>query len=105
MDPKGRGIVINDEEEEILNVDEPKGDKITDLGSNNKGKDGRKKKRIKKIIYYDSGTSSYSPGDDEDEDSSTKKKTVNQNYSFDYSHIQYNSDAHVLSVNQNYRYN
>jgi hypothetical protein len=28
--------VINDKEKEILNVDEPKGDKITDSGSNNK---------------------------------------------------------------------
>jgi hypothetical protein len=32
MNPKGKGIVINDKEKEILNVDEPKGDKITDLG-------------------------------------------------------------------------
>jgi hypothetical protein len=31
MDPKGKGIVINDNEE-ILNVNEPKGDKITDIG-------------------------------------------------------------------------
>jgi hypothetical protein len=27
MDPKGKGIVINDKEKEFLNVDEPKGDK------------------------------------------------------------------------------
>jgi hypothetical protein len=25
-------------------------------------------------------------------------KTVNQNYSFDYSHIPYNSNAHLLSI-------
>jgi hypothetical protein len=27
-----------------------------------------------------------------------KKKTVNQNYSFDYSRILYNSNAHLLSI-------
>jgi hypothetical protein len=50
MDPKGKGMVVNDKEKEILYVDEPKGDKPTDSGSNNKKKD-RKKRRIKKIIY------------------------------------------------------
>jgi hypothetical protein len=39
-----------EKEKETLNVDEPKGDKPTDSGSNNKRKDG-KKRRIKKIIY------------------------------------------------------
>jgi hypothetical protein len=29
---------------------------------------------------------------------SSKKKTVNQNYSFDYSRIPYNSNAHLLSI-------
>lgn len=82
MDPKGKGMVINDKEKETLYVDEPKGDKPTDSGSNNKKKDGKKKRRIKKIIYYDSDVSS-SPRDDDDEDSLSKKKTVNQNYSFD----------------------
>jgi hypothetical protein len=90
MDPKSKGIVINYKEKEILNVDEPKGDNITDLGSNNKRKDGKKKRHIKKIIYYDSDASSSSPRDDDDEDSSSKKKTVNQNYSFDYTRIPYN---------------
>ena len=88
MDPKGKGMVINNKDKETLYVDEPKGDKPTDSGSNNKKEDGKKKRRIKKIIYYDSDTSSSSPGDDDD--SSTKKKTVNQNYSFDYSHMTYN---------------
>jgi hypothetical protein len=69
--------VINDKEE-ILNVDEPNGDKITVSGSYNKRKDGMKKRRIKKIIYYDSDTSSSSPRDDNDEDSSSKNKMVNQ---------------------------
>jgi hypothetical protein len=100
MDPKGKGMVINDKEKEneTLYVDEPKGDKPTDSGSNNKRKDGKKKRRIKKIIYYDSDASSSSPRDDDDEDSSTKNKTVNQNYSFDYSRMSYNSNAHLLSI-------
>jgi hypothetical protein len=87
MDPKGKGIMINDKEKKTLNIDEPKGDKPTDSGLNNKRKDGKKKRHIKKIIYYDSDASSSSPRDDDDEDSSSKKKTINQNYSFDYSHI------------------
>jgi hypothetical protein len=98
MDPKDKGMVINDKEKETLYVDALKGDKPTDSGSNNKRKDGNKKRRIKKIIYYDSDASSYSPRDDDDEDSSMKKKTINQNYSFDYSRIPYNSNAHLLSI-------
>jgi hypothetical protein len=78
MDPKGKGIVINDKEKEILNVIEPKGDKITNSVSNKKRKDEKKKRCIKKIIYYDSDASSSSPRDDNDEVSSTKKKMVNQ---------------------------
>jgi hypothetical protein len=38
------------------------------------------------------------PRDDNEEDLSTKKKTVNQNYSFDYSCIPCNSNAHLLSI-------
>jgi hypothetical protein len=53
--------------------------------------------RIKKIIYYDSDASS-SPRDDDDDDSLSKKKTVNQNYSFDYSRIPYNSNAHLFYI-------
>jgi hypothetical protein len=97
MDPKGKGMVINDKEE-TLYVDEPKGDKPTDSGSSHKKRDGKKKRRIKKIIYYDSDASSSSPRDDDDEDSLSKKKTVNQNYSFDYSRIPYDSNAHLLSI-------
>jgi hypothetical protein len=96
MDLMGKEIVIHDKEKETLNIDEPKGDKPTDSGSNNKRKDGKKKRLIKKSIYYDSDASS-SPKDD-DEDSSTNKKKVNQNYSFDYSRIPYNSNAHLLSI-------
>jgi hypothetical protein len=98
MDPKGNGIVINGKEkEDTLYVDEPKGYKPTDSGSNNKRKDGKKKMHIKEIIYYDSDASSSSPRDDDD-DSCTKKKMVKHNYSFDYSRMSYNSNAHLLSI-------
>jgi hypothetical protein len=86
MDPKGKGMVVNDKEKESL-FNEPRDDKPTDSGSSHKKRDGKKKRRIKKIIYYDSDASSSSPRDDDDDDSSSKKNTVNQNYSFDYSHI------------------
>jgi hypothetical protein len=98
MNPKGKGIVINNMEKETLNIDEPKSDKPTDSGSNNKRKKGKKKRRIKNIIYYDSDTSSSSPKDGDNVDSPIKKRTVNQNYSFDYSRIPYNSNAHLLSI-------
>jgi hypothetical protein len=94
MDPKGKGMVVNYKEKESL-FNEPRDDKPTDSGSSHKKRD-RKKRCIKKIIYYDNDASSSSPWDDDD--SSSKKKTVNQNYSFDYSHIPYNSNAHLLSI-------
>jgi hypothetical protein len=97
MDPKGKGMVINDKEKETLYVDNPNGDKPSDSGSSHKKRDRKKKRRIK-VIYYDSDASSSSPRDDDDEDSSSKKKTVNQNYSFDYSRIPYNLNAHLLSI-------
>jgi hypothetical protein len=97
MDPKGKGMVINDKEKESL-LNEPREDKPTDSGSSHKKRDRKKKRHIKKNIYYDSDTSSSSPRDDDDEDSSLKKKTVNQNYSFDYSRIPYNLNAHLLSI-------
>jgi hypothetical protein len=67
MDPKGKGMVVNDKEKESL-FNEPRDDKPTDS----------------------------TPWDNHD--SSSKKKTVNQNYSFDYSRILYNSNAHLLSI-------
>src|SRR5688500_3022915 len=96
MDPKGKGMVVNDKEKESL-FNEPRDDKPTDSGSSHKKRDEKKKRRIKKIIYYDSDASS-SPRDDDEDDSSSKKKTVNQNYSFDYSRIPYNSNVHLLSI-------
>jgi hypothetical protein len=89
-------MVVNDKEKESL-FNEPRDDKPTDLGSSHKKRDEKKKRRIKKIIYYDSDASSSSPKDDDDDDSS-KKKPVNQNYSFDYSRILFNSNAHLLSI-------
>jgi hypothetical protein len=96
MDPKGKWMVINDKES-LFN--DPRHDKPTDSGSSHKKKDGKKKRRIKKIIYYDSYASSSSPRDDDDDDgSSSKRKMVNQNYSFNYSRIPYNSNSHLLSI-------
>ena len=77
MDPKGKGMVVNDKEKESL-FNEPRDDKPTDSGSSHK-KDGKKKRRIKKIVYYDIDESSSLPRDDDDDDSLSKKKTVNQN--------------------------
>jgi hypothetical protein len=85
MDPKGKGMVINDKEKESF-LNEPKDDKK---------KDGKKKRRIKKIVYYDSDESSSSQRDD---DYDKKKKTVNSNFSFDYSRIPHNSNAHLLFI-------
>jgi hypothetical protein len=48
MDPKGKGMVVNDKEESLFN--EPRDDKPTDLGSSHKKRDRKKKRRIKKII-------------------------------------------------------
>jgi hypothetical protein len=48
-------------------------------------------------VYYDIDVSSSSPKKDDD-NSSFKKKTVKQNYSFDYSYILYNSNAHLLFI-------
>jgi hypothetical protein len=93
MDPKGKGMVANDKENESI-FNEPRDDKPTDSGSSHKKKDRKKKRRIKKIVYYDSDKSSSSPRDDDDE----KKKPVNSNYSFDYSRIPFNSNAHLLSI-------
>jgi hypothetical protein len=97
MDPKGKGMVVNDKEKESL-FNEPRNDKPTDSGSSHRKRDGNKKRRIKKIIYYDSDASSSSPRDDDDDVSSSKKKTVNQNYSFDYSRIPYNSKTILSGV-------
>jgi hypothetical protein len=96
MDPKGKGIVINNKEKESF-INELKDDKPTDSGSSHKKKDEKKKRRIKKIVYYDSDESSSSKKDDDDNDYE-KKKTVNSNFSFDYSRIPQSSNAHLLSI-------
>ena len=98
MDPKGKGIVINDKEKESF-VNEPRDDKSNNSGSGHKRKDGKKKKtrRIKEIIYYDDSDESSSSQKDDDNDYE-KKKTVNSNFSFDYSCIPQSSNAHLLSI-------
>jgi hypothetical protein len=92
MDPKGKRIVVNDKTKESI-VNEPRDDRPSDFGSSHKKRDGKKKRRIKKIVYYDSDESSSSPRDDDE-----KKKPVNSNFSFDYSRIPFNSNAHLLSI-------
>jgi hypothetical protein len=98
MDPKGKGIVINDKEKESF-VNEPKDDKPTDSGSGHKRKDGKKKtRRIKEIVYYDDSDESTSSQKDNDDNDYDKRKTVNSNFSFDYSRIPQSSNAHLLSI-------
>jgi hypothetical protein len=96
MDPKGKGIVINDKERESF-VNEPRDDKSNDSSSGHRRKDGKKKKtrRIKEIVYYDSDESTSSQ---KDEDNDYKQKTVNSNFSFDYSRIPQSSNSHLLSI-------
>jgi autotransporter adhesin len=94
MDPKGKGMVANDNEKESI-FNEPRDDKVNDSVSSQKKKDGKKKRRIRKVVYYDSDESSSSQKDDEYEE---KKKTVNSNFSFDYSRIPHNSNAHLFSI-------
>jgi hypothetical protein len=74
MDPKGKGIVIDEKEETVNN--EPKGEKPIDSDSNNKKKDRKNKKHIKKIIHYDNDASSSSPKKDDGDDSSSKKRRL-----------------------------
>ena len=97
MDPKGKGIVINDKEKESF-VNEPKDDKPTDSGSGHRRKEGKKKKtrRIKEIVYYDSDESSSSQKDDDND--YERRKPVNSNFSFDYSRIPQSTNAHLLSI-------
>ena len=98
MDPKGKGIVINEKEESFVN--EPKEDKPTDSGSGYKRKDGKKKKtrRIKEIVYYDDNDESSSSQKDNDDNDYEKNKTVNSNFSFDYSRIPQSTNANRLPV-------
>jgi hypothetical protein len=89
-------VVNNNEKESIFN--ESKDDKPTDSGSSHKRRDGKKKKtrRIKEIIYYDDSDGSTSS--QKDDDDYEKKKTVNSNFSFDYSRIPQSTNTHLLSI-------
>ena len=104
MDPKGKGIVINDKEKESF-VNEPKDDKPTDSGSGHKRKDGKKKKtrHIKEIVYYDDSDESTSSQKDNDDNDYDKRKTVNSNFSFDYSRIPHSSNAHLPSMHPSWQ--
>jgi hypothetical protein len=97
MDPKGKGMVVNDKEKESF-VNDPKDNKPTDSGLSHKRKDGKKKKtrRIKEIVYYDDSDESASS--QKDDDNYEKKKMVNSNFSFDYSRIPQSTNAHLLSI-------
>jgi hypothetical protein len=96
MDPKGKGMVVNDKEKETI-FNEPRDDKATDSGSSQNKKEGKKKRRIKKIVYYDDSDESSSSQKDNDDNDHEKKKTVNSNFSFDYSRIPQSTNAHLLS--------
>jgi hypothetical protein len=48
MDPKGKGMAINDKEKETLYVDEPKDDKPTDSGSSHKKRMGRRRGALRR---------------------------------------------------------
>src|SRR5688572_4161488 len=97
MDPKGKGMVVNDKEKESF-VNEPKDDKPTDSGSCHKRRDGKKKtRRIKEIVYYDDSDESSSSQKDDD-NVYENKKTVNSNFSFDYSRIPQSTNTHLLSI-------
>jgi hypothetical protein len=97
MTPRGKGMVVNDKEKESF-VNDPKDDKPTDSGSSHKRKDEKKKKTrcIKEIVYY--GDSDESSSSQKDDGNYEKKKTVNSNFSFDYSRIPQNTNAHLLSI-------
>jgi hypothetical protein len=95
MDPKGKGMVVNDKEKETI-FNKPRDDKANDSGSSQKKKEGKKKRRIKKIVYYDDNDESSSS--QKDDDDYEKKKTVNSNFSFDYSRIPQSINAHLLSI-------
>jgi hypothetical protein len=92
MDPKRKGMVVNSNEKESI-FNESKDDKPTNSGSSHKRRDEKKKKTrcIKEIVYYDSDESSSSQKDDDDYE---KNKTVNSNFSFDYSRIPQSTNAH-----------
>jgi hypothetical protein len=92
MDPKGKGMVVHDKTKESI-INELRDDKPSNSGSSHKRRYEKKKRRIKKIVYYDSDESSSSPRDDDE-----KKKPLNSNFSFDYSRIPVNSNAHLLSI-------
>jgi hypothetical protein len=95
MDPKGKAKVTK--EKEIPTGEAPKGGETIDSRSSKK-KEGKRRKHINKIVYYDSDSSS---SEKDNSNYSSIKKMVKQNYSkisFNYSRISYNVNAHLLSI-------
>jgi hypothetical protein len=74
MDPKGKGMVVNDKEKETI-FNELRDNKTNDSGSSQKKKEGKKKRRIKKILYYDDSDESSSSQKDDD-DYEKKKRSI-----------------------------
>ena len=77
-----------------------KDDKPTDTSSGHRRKEGKKKKtrRIKEIVYYDDSDESSSSQKDNNDNDYDKQKTVNSNFSFDYSRIPHSSNAQLLPI-------
>jgi hypothetical protein len=89
-------VVDDHDGKEKIPIDgEPKYDTPVDTELH-KNKEGKKKKRIKKIIYYESDTSSQ-----KDNDSSSKQKPVKTSFTrtpFNYKHISRSSNSQLLFV-------
>jgi hypothetical protein len=75
MDPKGKGMVVNNKEKESI-FNETRDDKPTDSCSSHKKRDGKKKRRIKKITFYDNDASSSSPRDDDSSSPRPRKRRL-----------------------------
>jgi hypothetical protein len=87
---------VSDEKEKNPIDDKSKGENTVDPRSGN-NKEGNKKKRIKKIIYYDSDTSSQK----DDNAFTSKQTTVKTSFNHTplyYSHISRSSNAQLLSI-------
>jgi hypothetical protein len=67
MDPKGMAKVTK--KKEILSGDTPKVGETIVSGLGKKKKDGKKKKRIEGIVFYDRDASSSSPKENNDSSS------------------------------------
>jgi hypothetical protein len=92
MDPKGKGMVVNDKTKESI-VNEPRDDKPSLARVIRK-----RTRRRRGASRRSSTTTAMSLLPKETTTTTRKKKTVNSNFSFDYSRILFNSNAHLLSI-------